>query len=279
MTLPVPTLDHVVVNARDDMDRAEAIYRKLGFTLTPRGFHTLGSMNHLAMFGTDYLELIAIPKGAASGRVDLLNYPHGLNGLVFGTEDSAATYAALTAAGVPIEPPQEFSRPVELGGKNRDAVFRTVRFKAEVVPAGRVYFCHHFTRDLVWRDEWRHHANGTVAVARMVIADEKPAGAAELYRRMFGAEAMRPIEGGESLTVGNSRVDIVTPAELQRQFGAACPDAHGRASYMAALTLRSTALERTARALKAGGIDATADKQRIVVPAAQALNATLEFVA
>ena len=84
MTLPAATLDHVVINARDDMDRAADIYRRLGFTLTERGYHSLGSINHLAMFGTDYLELIAVPKGATTGRMDLLNFPFGLNGLVFG---------------------------------------------------------------------------------------------------------------------------------------------------------------------------------------------------
>ena len=94
MTLPAATLDHVVINARDDMDRAADIYRRLGFTLTERGYHSLGSMNHLAMFGTDYLELIAVPKGATTGRMDLLTFPSGLNGLVFGSEDSAVTYAA-----------------------------------------------------------------------------------------------------------------------------------------------------------------------------------------
>ena len=111
MTLPVPTLDHVVINARDEMDRAAEIYRRLGFTLTERGYHSLGSMNHLAMFGTDYLELIAIPKGASTGRLDLLNYSLGLNGLVFGSEDSAITYDALAKAGVPVDPPVEFTRP------------------------------------------------------------------------------------------------------------------------------------------------------------------------
>ena len=55
MTLPLATLDHVVINARDDMDHAADVYRRLGFTLTERGYHSLGSMNHLAMFGTDYL--------------------------------------------------------------------------------------------------------------------------------------------------------------------------------------------------------------------------------
>src|ERR1700756_5761274 len=105
MTLPVPTLDHVVINARDDMDRAADIYRRLGITLTERGYYSLGSMNHLAMFGTDYLELVAVPKCATSGRLDLLTYSFGLNGLVFGSEDSAVTYEALAKAGVPVDPP------------------------------------------------------------------------------------------------------------------------------------------------------------------------------
>ena len=71
---PVPTLDHVVVNVRDRIDAAAETYRRLGFTLTPRGYHTLGSMNHLAMFGTDYLELIAVKPGDDS-RSELLSSP------------------------------------------------------------------------------------------------------------------------------------------------------------------------------------------------------------
>ncbi len=184
MTLPVATLDHVVINARDDMDRAADVYGRLGFTLTERGYHSLGSMNHLAMFGTDYLELIAIPKGATSGRLDLLEYPFGLN-----------------EAGVPVDPPVEFTRPVNAGGETRDARFRTVRMKVGVVPYGRVYYCHHFTRDLVWRDEWRHHANGTVAVACTTIVEPDPAKGAKLYADMFGPEAVRAVDGGRAVFV------------------------------------------------------------------------------
>src|SRR5215469_16661600 len=110
--LPVPTLDHVVVNVRDQINTALQIYQRLGFTMTPRGYHTLGSMNHLAIFGTEYLELIAAPVGDTR-RAEILGSPFGLNGLVFGTDDSAATYAALHEARVPVEEPLEFSRPVE----------------------------------------------------------------------------------------------------------------------------------------------------------------------
>ncbi len=278
MTLPVPTLDHVVINARDEMDRAADLYRRLGFTLTERGYHSLGSMNHLAMFGTDYLELIAAPKNATSGRLDLLNYSYGLNGLVFGSEDSAVTYAALAKAGVPVDPPSEFTRPVKYVGGQGDARFRTIRMKPGVVPYGRVYYCHHFTRELVWRDEWRHHANGTVAVERAVIVEADPAAGAKLYADMFGPEAVRDIKNGKTVVIGNSRFDIVTEAELKAQVGDAAPDAEGRKSYMAGLTLRTTSLAKAAAALTAGQIPFTQKDDRIVVPAREAMNATLEFV-
>ncbi|MFZ5783259.1 MAG: VOC family protein [Pseudomonadota bacterium] len=279
MTLPAATLDHVVINARDDMDHAADVYRRLGFTLTERGYHSLGSMNHLAMFGTDYLELIAIPKGASSGRLDLLNYSLGLNGLVFGSEDSTVTYDALAKAGVPVDPPVEFTRPVKVGGAEHDARFRTVRMKAGVVPYGRVYYCHHFTRDLVWRDEWRHHANGTVAVVRALIVEPDPAAAAKLYADMFGPEAVRDIKGGKRVVIGNSHFDIVTEVELKAQFGDAVPDAEGRKAYMAGLTFRTLSLAKVARALQAGGIEGVVQTpERIVVPARQALNAVVEFV-
>jgi len=279
MTLPVPTLDHVVINARDEMDRASDVYRRLGFLLTERGYHSLGSMNHLAMFGTDYLELIAVPKGATTGRVDLLDYSYGLNGLVFGSEDSAVTYGALSKAGVPVEPPVEFTRPVKYPGGQGDARFRTVRMKAGVVPYGRVYYCQHFTRDLVWRDEWRHHANGTVAVARALIVEPDPAQGARLYADMFGPEAVRDIEGGKSVVIGNSRFDILTETALRKQVGDAAPDAEGRPAYMAGLTFRTTSLAKAARALQAGKVGGiTQGHGRIVVPAKEAMNAVLEFV-
>ena len=278
MTLPMPTLDHVVVNVHDRMDEAQALYARLGFTLTPRGYHSLGSINHLAIFGTDYLELIGTPEGGGA-RQDILGWPMGLNGLVWGTEDSASVAAGLKAAGVECSAPNEFTRPVELPGGARDAVFRTVRLPNDTTPAGRLYFCHHFTRDLVWRDEWRHHANGTVAVARALIVEPDPAAGAKLYIDMFGADSVRNIKGGKSVVIGNSRFDIVTEAELRDQFGDAAPDPEGRPAYMAGLTFRTASLNKAAHTLHTGKIaDVRPGAGRLVVPAKQALNAVLEFV-
>ena len=55
-------------------------------------------MNHLAMFGTEYLELIAAPPGD-SRRPEILAAPEGLNGLVWGTEDSNGTGAPAMTLG------------------------------------------------------------------------------------------------------------------------------------------------------------------------------------
>jgi hypothetical protein len=274
MIHPVPTLDHVVVNVRDRIDEGAETYRRLGFTLTPRGFHTLGSMNHLAMFGTDYLELIAAPPGDTR-RPEIMEAPEGLNGLVFGTEDSAATYAAMQSAGVPVFPPGEFSRPVALPEGSRDAVFRTVRLMPGVAPSGRLYFCHHFTRDLVWRDEWRHHPNGTTGIARAVICARDPSEFGALFTRMFGEGATRPIDGGFVLTVGVSRFDVITPRALAQEFGDAAPDAAGRDSFMAALEFRTRSLDAAWRATEGRG--ARRDRGRVIVPANAAFGAPLAF--
>lgn len=276
-TLPVPTLDHVVVNVRDRIDAGLETYRRLGFTMTPRGYHTLGSMNHLAIFGTEYLELIAAPPGDTR-RAEILASPAGLNGLVFGTEDSASVHAALHVAGVPVEPPLEFSRPVELADGPRDATFRTVRLTPGTVSAGRIYFCHHFTRDLVWRDEWRHHANGAIGVARAVIVARDPSVLGTLFARMFGETAVRRVGAGFTLAVGLSHFDVMTPGALADEFGGAVPAADGRADYMAALTIRTRSLELAAGALASGQIGGVRrDAERVVVPAAEAFGVTLEF--
>ena len=274
---PVPTLDHVVVNARDRIDEAADIYRRLGFTLTPRGYHTLGSMNHLAMFGNDYLELIAVKPGDDT-RPEIMGSPLGLDGLVFGTEDATATYEALKRIEVPIDPPQQFSRPVEAGGETHDAVFRTTRLPRSASAAGRLYFCQHLTRDLVWRDEWRHHANGAVGVARAVIAAEEPEILGGLFAHMFGPNTVRAIDDGCSLILGLSRFDVVNPGALWEMFGGAAPDSRGRRDYMAALTFRTLSLDAAETALEAGGIRGV-DRigTSVLVPATEAFGVTIEF--
>ncbi len=55
MSAIAPIVDHVVINVVGGLDDAAAIYTGLGFQLTPRGHHSLGTSNHLAIFHESYL--------------------------------------------------------------------------------------------------------------------------------------------------------------------------------------------------------------------------------
>src|SRR5258708_8051382 len=76
-------LDHAVINVMDRLDQAAAQYVRLGFQLTERGHHTLGSSNNLAIFGSNYLELLGYLPGRETMRADLWAHPAGLTALLF----------------------------------------------------------------------------------------------------------------------------------------------------------------------------------------------------
>ena len=277
MPLPSPVIDHVVIDVRDHMDAAARTFAALGFQLTPRGHHTLGSMNHLAMFATDYLELLGF-GAAGAGRPELAPFPVGLNGLVFKTWDADAVHAHAQAAGLPILPVQAFSRPVELDGAARDARFRTTRLDPAKIAMGRVYFCEHLTPELVWRPEWQAHPNGARAIARVVVATGDPARTAALFKALFGPEAVAGRGGKCILNAGLARVEMATPAAVAAEFGDAAADAAGRSEYLAALELPVSSLAATTERLRAvPGV--RREPTRLVVPAGAACNTTLVFSA
>ena len=272
--LPLPIIDHVVVSVRERMVEAADAYARLGFALTPQGRHTLGSINHLAMFGTDYLELLGVPPGG-SARADAIAGPEGLSAIAFATEDAAAVQAALTAADAPVLPVLDFSRPVALPDGAQEASFRVLRIAPEASPAGRLFFCQHRTRGLVWRDDWRRHPNGVLGIAGVVIAAARPDAYARLFRAMFGAAVVVEVAAGVRLLAGLASIDVLTPAAVARRYGEAAPAIGGREAVMAALVLRTADVARAAAAIGGAGEQVAAD--RVLVPAAAAMGVPLEF--
>jgi catechol 2,3-dioxygenase-like lactoylglutathione lyase family enzyme len=277
MPLPPPVLDHVVVDVRDRMDEAAATFAALGFHLTPRGHHTLGSINHLAMFATDYLELLGFGEAGAN-RPELAPFPVGLNGLVFKTADADAVHAHAAAAGLPILPVQSFSRPVEIDGASRDARFRTTRLDPTKIAMGRVYFCEHLSPELVWRPEFQSHPNGARAVARVIVASGEPRRTASLFRDLFGSDAVAEQGGKCVIAAGAAQVELTTPTAIADEFGDAAAEPAGRSEYLAALELKVGSLAETVERLRAIPSIRT-EPGRVVVPARAAFNTTLAFSA
>jgi catechol 2,3-dioxygenase-like lactoylglutathione lyase family enzyme len=275
VTLLSPVLDHVVVDVRDRIEEAMHRFESLGFQLTPRGRHTLGSVNHLAMFATDYLELLGFAEGGTT-RPEIVGFPVGLNGLVFKTADADLVHRQAEAAGLPVLPVQSFSRPVALDGAVKDARFRTTRLDPAKVPVGRVYFCEHQTPELVWRPEWQMHPNGASAIRRVVVATADPQRTARLFRDLFGGDAVANHDRRQVMAAGTAQVELATPDAVAAEFGEAAAEPAGRSEYMAALGIKVSSLLEAAQLLRSvHGL--RAERHRLVVPASAAFNVAIVF--
>lgn len=252
--------DHAVISVRDQIDAAAARFSALGFRVTPRGFHTLGSVNHLIVFGTTYVELLGFPADNPSIRADLRDAPLGLNGLVFRSDDATKTREETLARHAPMSEAQQFSRPVDLADDWQhastdmsnwpDAIFRTVRAAATFNPSGRLYFCQHLTPQLVWRDPWRAHPNGVVEIESIRVFATNLAETAAKYRQLLGAAAVTGNDTGKKVTVSAPPLRIeLRAADIDRMQG---------------LRLRVSDLEKTIRALELGAVPYTTQYRKAV---------------
>ena len=132
------------LNAVSDLDRAARDFGALGFTLTPRGRHSIGSENHCIMFASTYLELLwpGKPHPWLEHYRAFLEQGEGLAGLAYKMHEPEGAY-------------MDLSRPVE-GGLAR---FRLTQLEPSL------FLVQHLTPELVWRREWQSHANGAAELA------------------------------------------------------------------------------------------------------------------
>ena len=211
-------IDHVVIAVRD-LDGAQRTYERLGFGLTPRGFHTLGSANHCIMFGSDYIELLALPQPhpALGYYADFLAKGEGLAALALATGSADAAYAELAAAGIAADPPLDFSRPVRLAEGERDASFRIVQLPPALTPGCRSFLCQHYTRELVWRPEYQTHPLGVIGLAAVAVVAEDVVAAAQGYGRLFDAVPTQ-IDEGVLVATGSAPIALTTRGKLGRRL-------------------------------------------------------------
>ncbi|SQF98763.1 Uncharacterised protein [Paucimonas lemoignei] len=257
-------LDHLVINTRFETDTAAQVFAALGFTLTPRGYHSLGSLNHLMMFPGGYLELIGLPLGNHRLRQEVLDSPLGIDGLVLSTKNAHATHAELVSAGFLVQPVQRFSRPVEHQGRELTARFTTVRLQPNEFAAGRVYYCHHETPELVWQPQWLNHANGVTGIVKLTVLSADPEAARQRYATLGQLDAGFDLE-------------VVDEAVLQQRYGPSATQLSQRGERFAVITLRCADPAELARLAEAEGLVHRFEGARLLIEIAE-FETLLEFV-
>jgi catechol 2,3-dioxygenase-like lactoylglutathione lyase family enzyme len=214
--MPLPHIlgvDHVVIVARD-LDAAAAQWRKLGFTLSPRGTHSpqMGTANYTIMLGEDYLELLGVLAATEQNKPtrDLLARREGIERTAFTTDDAAAGAEELKRRGLTPLGPVHFGRPVDLpNGQKSEARFNVFRWPLNEAPGGmRIFACQHLTRDTVWIPELQRHANGATRIAAIEILSADPKQAAEHMSRLID-EPVLAAEGAWRVRSGGRRGDFL----------------------------------------------------------------------
>jgi hypothetical protein len=249
----VKGIDHAVIVTRD-LDAAQDTFGRMGFSLTPRGHHTLGSQNHCVMFGQDYLELLMVPQ-RLPGReyyYDFARVGDGLAAIALKTDNARGAYGELAAAGLAPSEPADFSRPVRLPEGTKNASFRTTQLALEHTPGGQVFVCQHFTRDVVWLPEYQLHANTATGLAALAIVSNDVTATAAAYERLFNVKA-KSITEGLLVDTGDTPIAVVGERALAKRLPGVWISARDQ-PCMAALFIRVTDRDAAERILRAGGL-------------------------
>lgn len=271
-------IDHVVFAVRD-LDLARDTFARMGFTLTPRGFHSLGSQNHCVMFAETYLELLWLPPEMTT-RPFIADFlargGEGLAAVALRTADARQAHAELAAAGLDPTEPIEFSRPVELPEGRRDAKFRTFDIGAAHAPCGRLFLCQHLTPELLWRAEWLCHGSGATALAAMAVIGAEPAATTRAYERIFATKA-RDIPEGRLIETGTASIAVASETGLANRLPGVGTSAR-QAPSIAALFIRVEDRARAEERLESGGFHpARMPDGSLAVSAAEAHGVAMVF--
>lgn len=247
-------IDHVMIVVRD-LDAALDSFKRMGFTATPRGDHTLGSRNHCLMFGHDYIELLTSPADNTHPSLryytEFAQVGDGLAAIALKTDDARGAYSEVLWAGFEPQDPVDFARPVRLPQGASDARFRITQLGEDKTPGAKTFLCQHFTPELVWRPEYCKHKNGASGLAAVMVLADDVAAAARPYERLLDVQA-REIEEGLLVETGDTPIAFAT----ERKLGKRLPDvwiSARPAPMLAALFIRVADRDRAEATLTAGG--------------------------
>jgi Glyoxalase-like domain len=275
-------IDHAVVVVKD-LDHAAENWRRLGFTVSPRGTHSakMGSGNATIMLDPDYMELLGVlveTEHNAPTRAFLAKRGEGIERIAFTAVDSAAGAEEIRARGYEPVGPVDFERPVTMpDGSLSAAKFRIFQWPIAEAPGGlRIFACQHKTRETVWIPELMKHANGAKHLEQVLVVSPDCAEDAAHLARMIDRDVKAEPDGAFAVASGSDRADFVflTKDQLGRRYPevslAGLPERGG-----AGLVLATSDLAAAAKAIGSSGIRSGA---AVCVAPAAANGTLLAFV-
>ena len=280
-------IDHLVLCVRDLAQAGQSL-RTLGFTLTPTGVHPFGTSNRLALFGNNFLELLAVTDAAAipaaaPGRFsfaahnrDFLATSEGMSMLAWHSADARADAARFNANDIGAYAPFDFGRDAMLLDGATARLEFSLAFATDPAMPGIAFFTcqQRHPPELFWKPDYQRHPNGALRVVEVVMSAPEPAQHRGFLERMTESTAEL---GSGRLTVGTAadRITVLSPHEMARRLPGMATDSSPR---FRAARLAVTDLDATTRELKRNNVEFQVIDGVLLTPPAASHGLALEFV-
>ncbi|OYR14897.1 VOC family protein [Brucella thiophenivorans] len=283
MSHPVRGVDHTFLLVNNLEESAEH-YRRLGFTLSPRGLHSKekGTGNYTIMFPKDYFELLGIVAETAGNlhqREKLAAQGEGLHAIACRIDSASQAKAELATLGLETGEVGSFSRPVQLpNGGEGVAAFETASFSEREVPQGMVFMCQHKTRETVWLPELIEHENGAIGLSAIVAVSVDAEVSAKRFAKLFADAKATGADGVWRVYTGPDSADILVydRSHAEQLYGAAVLNKTSIQAF-SGLRIRVASLDKVCAVLKANNVAYTESSGRIIVSPDDANGTILEF--
>ncbi|CAA7624555.1 VOC family protein [Magnetospirillum sp. UT-4] len=272
-------LDHAVIAVRD-LDQAAEVFRRLGFTLTPRGHHAeWGTANHCAMFGQDYVELLS-PEGdgaEAEAVRAFLEQREGLMGLALRTNDGAASGESLRRAGLDVPVPRSLSRRLDAPDEPV-LMFSETPLPADATPGVPTRMIQHLTAQRDRHPEWLQHVNGAFGIAAVTAVVDDPVSLTPAWDRVFGPHSAVVTDETVTVHTGRGLIFLTRPEDLTQLHPDAELDEQPPPPALVVLALQVADTRKAAEILHAGGVEFGRDSDGTIrIPPSQACGVTIEM--
>lgn len=283
-------IDHPLVTVRDH-PQTLALYRKMGFELSPISYHPWGTVTTLVMFPSNFIEIIAVDDASKFGTNSVDGFcfgrqlgtfldrgEEGISLVALHSKDADADYQRLTNAGLASQGRIDFRRKMTLpDGRPDEAVVSLGLFMDEEHPDVSNFICHQHRPELIWVPGWQNHPNGADGILAVTyLAD--PAQLESRWKALYG-DAVRYHGDVLEADTGCGLLRAMSLTTAQTEFaGVNLPEAASQRPHAIALRINTKNLDAARAIIESNKVPHLAGSQRLLVEPQAAGNVILELV-
>lgn len=282
-------IDHLVLCV-SDLERAAALYQRLGFTVTPRAEHPWGTDNRLVQLNGCFLELLTvgrpelIPASSEQNfsfgayNAEFLSRREGMSMLAFKSHDAQADRDEFAQRGLPPFENFHFERSATLPDGTSVRVAFTLAFATDPrMPEAAFFCCQQHAPQHFFKPQYQSHANGAETVDEVLMMAEDPMSLADFFCKIQERQSVETSSEGLVVHTPCGRILVQTRENAGQRLGGL--DALGVTSNpsLIGFAIRVPDLEQVASHLHSNCVPFESDAKSIRVSPNDAHGVFVEF--